>query len=52
MVESGIALGMRVQHSKFGIGRVTAVADGVPARVTVAFPDGSRSIISSYLTPV
>jgi DNA helicase-2/ATP-dependent DNA helicase PcrA len=52
MVESGIALGMRVQHSKFGIGRVTAVADGVPPRVTVAFPDGPRSIISSYLTPV
>jgi len=51
-LDGGIALGMRVQHSKFGIGRVTAVADGVPPRVTVDFPDGSRSIISSYLTPV
>lgn len=51
-LDAGIAPGMRVQHSKFGIGRVTAVADGVPARVTVAFPDGSRSIISTYLTPV
>jgi DNA helicase-2/ATP-dependent DNA helicase PcrA len=51
-MEMGIALGMRVQHTKFGVGRVTAVADGVPPRVTVAFPDGSRSIISSYLTPV
>ncbi|MET0390195.1 MAG: UvrD-helicase domain-containing protein [Polyangiales bacterium] len=51
-LDGGIALGMRVQHTKFGIGRVTAVADGVPPRVTVAFPDGSRSIISSFLTPV
>jgi DNA helicase II / ATP-dependent DNA helicase PcrA len=51
-LDGGIALGMRVQHSKFGVGRVTAVADGVPPRVTVAFPDGSRSIISTYLTPV
>jgi DNA helicase-2/ATP-dependent DNA helicase PcrA len=52
VLDMGIALGMRVQHTKFGIGRVTAVADGVPPRVTVAFPDGPRSIISSYLTPV
>jgi len=52
ILESGIALGMRVQHTKFGIGRVTAVTDGVPARVTVAFADGDRSIISTYLTPV
>jgi DNA helicase II / ATP-dependent DNA helicase PcrA len=52
ILEAGIAPGMRVQHSKFGIGRVTAVADGVPPRVTVAFPDGPRSIISTYLTPV
>jgi DNA helicase-2/ATP-dependent DNA helicase PcrA len=52
ILEGGIAPGMRVQHSKFGIGRVTSVADGVPPRVTVDFPDGSRSIISTYLTPV
>ncbi|MEY4582521.1 MAG: hypothetical protein RL701_7224 [Pseudomonadota bacterium] len=52
VLDSGIALGMRVQHTKFGIGRVTAVADGVPPRVTVEFPEGSRSIISTYLTPV
>lgn len=52
ILEGGIAPGMRVQHSKFGIGRVTAVADGVPPRVTVDFPDGPRSIISTYLTPV
>jgi len=52
ILESGIALGMRVQHTKFGIGRVTAVADGVPPRVTVAFADGDRSIISTFLTPV
>jgi DNA helicase-2/ATP-dependent DNA helicase PcrA len=52
VLEAGIALGMRVQHTKFGIGRVTAVADGVPPRVTVDFADGSRSIISTYLTPV
>jgi len=50
-LEAGIQLGMRVRHSKFGVGQVTAVADGVPPRVTVVFPDGSRSIISSYLTP-
>jgi DNA helicase II / ATP-dependent DNA helicase PcrA len=52
ILEGGIAPGMRVQHNKFGIGRVTAVADGVPPRVTVDFPDGPRSIISTYLTPV
>jgi DNA helicase-2/ATP-dependent DNA helicase PcrA len=52
ILEGGIAPGMRVQHSKFGIGRVTAVADGVPPRVTVDFPDGRRSIVSTYLTPV
>jgi DNA helicase-2/ATP-dependent DNA helicase PcrA len=52
ILDGGIAPGMRVQHSKFGVGRVTAVADGVPPRVTVAFPDGPRSIISTFLTPV
>jgi DNA helicase-2/ATP-dependent DNA helicase PcrA len=51
-LDGGIAPGMKVQHSKFGVGRVTAVADGVPPRVTVDFPDGPRSIISTYLTPV
>jgi hypothetical protein len=51
-LDLGIALGMRVQHTKFGIGRVTGVADGVPPRVTVDFADGTRSIISTYLTPV
>jgi DNA helicase-2/ATP-dependent DNA helicase PcrA len=51
-LDSGIQPGMRVRHTKFGVGRVTAVADGVPPRVTVDFPDGSRSIVSSYLTPV
>jgi DNA helicase-2/ATP-dependent DNA helicase PcrA len=50
-LQFGIQPGMRVRHTKFGVGQVTAVADGVPARVTVVFPDGSRSIISSYLTP-
>ena len=51
MIESGIQPGMRVRHTKFGVGEVTAVADGVPPRVTVAFADGPRSIISSFLTP-
>jgi DNA helicase-2/ATP-dependent DNA helicase PcrA len=51
IIDAGIQLGMRVQHIKFGVGHVTAIADGVPPRVTVSFADGSRSIISSYLTP-
>jgi DNA helicase II / ATP-dependent DNA helicase PcrA len=50
-LDAGIQPGMRVRHTKFGVGRVTAVAAGVPPRVTVDFPDGSRSIVSSYLTP-
>jgi DNA helicase-2/ATP-dependent DNA helicase PcrA len=50
-LQIGIHPGMQVRHNKFGIGRVTAVMDGIPARVTVDFADGSRSIVSSFLTP-
>ncbi len=48
---SEIQLGMRVRHTKFGVGQVTAVAQGMPARITVAFPDGTRQIVSTFLTP-
>ena len=50
-LESGIRLGMRVRHTKFGVGKVTAVSDGVPPRVTVSFADGARQIVSTFLEP-
>jgi DNA helicase-2/ATP-dependent DNA helicase PcrA len=50
-LQIGIHPGMQVRHNKFGLGRVTAVMDGIPARVTVDFADGPRSIVSSFLTP-
>jgi DNA helicase-2/ATP-dependent DNA helicase PcrA len=43
--------GMRVRHTRFGVGRVTGVSGGIPARVTVQFEDGPRQIVSSFLTP-
>jgi DNA helicase II / ATP-dependent DNA helicase PcrA len=43
--------GMRVRHTKFGIGEVTGITGGVPPRVTVQFPDGPRQIVSTFLTP-
>ncbi|HEX7478200.1 MAG TPA: UvrD-helicase domain-containing protein [Polyangiales bacterium] len=48
---SEIHAGMRVRHTKFGVGQVTGVTAGMPARVTVAFPDGTRQIVSTFLTP-
>jgi DNA helicase-2/ATP-dependent DNA helicase PcrA len=48
---SGIQLGMRVRHTKFGVGQVTAVTDGVPPRVTVSFSDATRQIVSTFLEP-
>ena len=43
--------GMRVRHTKFGVGEVTGISGGVPPRVTVQFTDGARQIVSSFLTP-
>ncbi|HKP61402.1 MAG TPA: UvrD-helicase domain-containing protein [Polyangiales bacterium] len=43
--------GMRVRHTKFGVGEVTAISAGEPPRVTVQFPDGPRQIVSTFLTP-
>jgi DNA helicase-2/ATP-dependent DNA helicase PcrA len=43
--------GMRVRHTKFGVGEVTGISGGVPPRVTVQFPDGARQIVSTFLTP-
>jgi DNA helicase II / ATP-dependent DNA helicase PcrA len=48
---SEIYLGMRVRHTKFGVGKVTGVGAGIPPRVTVEFEDGQRQIVSSFLTP-
>jgi hypothetical protein len=48
---SEIYLGMRVRHTKFGVGKVTGVGAGMPPRVTVEFEDGQRQIVSSFLTP-
>ncbi len=50
-LSDGIQLGMRVRHSKFGVGQVTAFTGGMPPRVTVSFADGARQIVSTYLTP-
>ena len=45
--------GARVRHSKFGVGRVRTVIDGVPPRVEVDFsaPAGVRRILLSHLEP-
>jgi DNA helicase-2/ATP-dependent DNA helicase PcrA len=43
--------GMRVRHTKFGVGEVTAIGGGMPPRVTVLFDDGPRQIVSSFLAP-
>jgi DNA helicase-2/ATP-dependent DNA helicase PcrA len=48
---SEIHPGMRVRHTKFGVGEVTGISGGIPARVTVQFEDGPRQIVSSFLTP-
>jgi DNA helicase-2/ATP-dependent DNA helicase PcrA len=48
---SEIHPGMRVRHTKFGVGEVMGVSGGTPARVTVQFEDGPRQIVSSFLTP-
>jgi hypothetical protein len=48
---SEIHPGMRVRHTKFGVGEVTGVSGGMPPRVTVQFEDGARQIVSSFLTP-
>ncbi len=47
-----IRRGMRVRHSKFGVGEVQEVVAGTPARVSVRFPGwGVRKIIATYLEP-
>jgi DNA helicase II / ATP-dependent DNA helicase PcrA len=50
-LSDGLRPGMRVRHGKFGVGKVTAVSDGAPARVTVSFEDGTRQIVSTFLEP-
>jgi DNA helicase-2/ATP-dependent DNA helicase PcrA len=48
----GLRRGMRVRHSKFGVGEVQDVVAGTPARVSVRFPGwGVRKIIATYLEP-
>ncbi len=51
VADGGITLGMRVRHSRFGVGQVTAVTAGMPPRVTVSFTDGPRQIVSTFLEP-
>ncbi len=47
-----LRLGMSVRHAKFGVGRVTGIADGVPPRVAVDFPGwGQKKIVVSFLEP-
>ena len=44
--------GMRVRHSKFGVGPILTVSPGSPPRVTVRFPGwGDKTLVSSYLEP-
>jgi DNA helicase-2/ATP-dependent DNA helicase PcrA len=47
-----LRLGMRVRHSKFGVGQVRAVTPGTPPRVTVTFPGwGEKTLVTSFLEP-
>jgi DNA helicase-2/ATP-dependent DNA helicase PcrA len=47
-----LRLGMRVRHSKFGVGQVRAVTPGSPPRVTVTFPGwGEKTLVTSFLEP-
>ncbi len=50
---SGVRVGMRVQHRKFGRGRIVSVKPTVPPRVDVAFDDepGVKTIQIDYLQP-
>lgn len=44
--------GMKVRHTKFGVGRVQAVSPSVPPKVTVRFADwGLKQVVASYLEP-
>lgn len=39
-------------HAKYGVGKVQSVADGLPPKLTVAFPGwGVKQIVASYLQP-
>lgn len=45
--------GMQVSHGRFGIGRVQAVENGTPPKVTVKFLSvGIKQVVASFLKPV
>lgn len=48
-----LRVGMRVRHSKFGVGSVQEITAGMPPRVTVLFPGwGRKQILTRFLLPV
>jgi DNA helicase-2/ATP-dependent DNA helicase PcrA len=51
--EGGLYAGMRVQHVRYGVGRVKRVDAGTPPKVLVDFPnEGEKQIVASFLKPV
>jgi len=47
-----IRLGMRVIHKTYGVGKVQAVDQSIPPKVTVAFPGwGRKTIVATFLEP-
>jgi DNA helicase-2/ATP-dependent DNA helicase PcrA len=47
-----IRLGMRVVHKTYGVGKVQAVDQSIPPKVTVAFPGwGRKTIVATFLEP-
>lgn len=50
--DGGIRLGMRVVHKTYGVGKVQAVDQSTPPKVTVAFPGwGRKTIVATFLEP-
>ena len=51
--EAGLHRGMRVRHSKFGVGLVQGVSGDLPSKITVAFPGwGTKQILARFLEPL
>jgi len=48
-----VRVGMRVRHTRFGVGTVVAIPEGIPPRVRVQFPGwGTKPIVLKYLEPL
>jgi DNA helicase-2/ATP-dependent DNA helicase PcrA len=50
---AGFFIGMRVRHTKFGVGIVRVITGNAPhLNLTVAFPSGPKTIRSQFVQPV